>query len=87
MPKFYFQLLDGTGRDATESEFELEDLQGARLQARRALGEMADEGLPNDSADMMSVEILDAERIPLLELRLTFDEIHKPRTLARNDGN
>ena len=78
MPKFYFQLLDGTGQDAVESEFEFDNFEVARSQAKSALGEMAREGLPEDPSNMMSVEILDGDRNPLLEIRLTFDEIWKP---------
>jgi len=77
MPNFIFQLLDGTGRDAVEREAEFNDFQAARQEARRALGSLANDGLPEDPANMMSVEVLDADRNPLLEVRLTFDEIRK----------
>jgi hypothetical protein len=79
MPKFFFQLLDGSGQDAVESEFEFSNLHAARSEAKNALGEMARDGLPNDPANIMSVEIFAAERQPLLEVRLTYNEIRKPR--------
>jgi hypothetical protein len=71
MPKFVTQLLDATGADASEVEFDFESLADAKLETRAALGEMGRDGLPDDPMKMISAEIFDKDRNPLLELRPT----------------
>jgi hypothetical protein len=77
MPRYLFQLLDGTGADATELERECDTFEDARANAKIMLSDMVRSGLPEDSGNMMSVEIFDADKLPLVELRMTFDEIAK----------
>lgn len=77
MPTFIFQLLDGSGADATEIQHEIDTIDGARSEARTLLRELVAKEPCDEFGEMMSVEIFDAERRPILELRLTFDEISK----------
>lgn len=77
MPTFIFQLLDGSGTDATEIQHEIDTLDEARSEARTLLRELVAKGSRDEFGDMMSVDIFDAERRPVVELRLTFNEIAK----------
>jgi len=78
MPRYLFQLIDGSAADATEMDFEFDTFGAARSKAKTMLCEMVLKGLPEHTGDMMSVEIFDANKVPLLELRMTFDKIAKP---------
>lgn len=77
MPKFIFQLVDGTSSDATEIEHDFPSLDDAKREARQTLGEMAREGLPAKPLNMLSVEIFDANNSPLHEVRLLLEELEK----------
>ncbi|MFK0335610.1 hypothetical protein [Rhizobium sp. 2MFCol3.1] len=77
MPTFIFQLVDGSVGDVTEIQHEIDTLDEARSEGRTLLRELVAKGSPDEFADMMSIEIFDAERRPIVELRLTFDQIEK----------
>ncbi|OLP52480.1 hypothetical protein BJF92_02570 [Rhizobium rhizosphaerae] len=77
MALFYFRVLDRDGDAASESAHEFASLAEAKAEARRALGEMAADGLPGAPLNMMSVEVLDAEHRSLVELRLLVEEVPK----------
>lgn len=49
----------------------------ARAEARALLGKLAAHALSTRDVDMISVEIFDARKAPVSELRLTFEDIPK----------
>ncbi|WP_442981241.1 DUF6894 family protein [Rhizobium sp. S152] len=77
VPRYIFQLLDGTGADANEHAHDFDTFDDARSHAKTLLCEMVQNGLPDAPGAMMSVEIFGADKGPLTELRMTFDEIAK----------
>ncbi|OLP62390.1 hypothetical protein BJF93_23870 [Xaviernesmea oryzae] len=77
MALFYFRVLDKDGGGASESAHEFASLADAKAEARRALGEMAADGLPGEALNMMSVEVLDAQKQSLIEVRLLIEELPK----------
>lgn len=77
MPQFYFQLLDGLTSDVVEVIDDFASTEDAKKEARRTLAEMARESLTRGMPDMMSVEILDAARKPICEIRAVVEEIQK----------
>jgi hypothetical protein len=77
MPQFYFTTVAGDGTINSQIPAEFADTELAKLEARRILANLACDGLPRDPPDLMSVEIYDADRKPLFELRLALQEIVK----------
>ncbi|CAN7672809.1 hypothetical protein LJR030_002954 [Rhizobium sp. LjRoot30] len=79
MPNYYFRTLEQNGgREVHETAVDLPDEAAAIAEARIILGEMAGDGLPHSSINMMSVEVLDEHLQPLIEVRLTVEDIPKP---------
>ncbi len=79
MPKFFFQVIDRTGAEPTEFALEFPSLDDAKQEARRALAEMASEGLPAEPLNMLAVELFDENKVPITELRLLLEEVPKLR--------
>jgi hypothetical protein len=77
LPQFYFSTVAGDGTIQSQIPAEFDDTDFAKLEARRILANLASDGLPREPPDMMSVEIYDADRKPLFELRLVLQEIVK----------
>ncbi|KPH05830.1 hypothetical protein CO657_35725 (plasmid) [Rhizobium acidisoli] len=77
MAMFYFQLLDHEGVRPMEMAYEFDSTEAAIKEARRALSEMAAEGLPASDCKMLSIEVFDAQRNPIREIRLVLEEIDK----------
>ena len=77
MPTFYFQLLDHEGVRPTEIAYTFDSAGAAIEDARRALSEMAADGLPTGAYDMLSVEVFDELRNPIREIRLVLEEVDK----------
>ena len=77
MPQFYFTTVAGDGTIQSQIPGEFDDLELAKLEARRILANLASDGLPREPIDMISVEIYDADRRPLSEIRLALQEIVK----------
>jgi hypothetical protein len=77
MPQFFFTTVAGDGTIQSQIPAELETIDLARIEARRILANLASDGLPREPLDMMSVEIYDQDRKPLVEYRLALQEIIK----------
>ena len=77
MPKFFFQIIDRTSAEPIEVEHDFATAEEAKRQARTAMAEMARDGLPEEPLNMLTVEVFDAERKPIIELRLVLEEIPK----------
>jgi len=77
MATFYFQLLDHEGVRPTEMAYDFDTAEAAIDEARTALTEMAADGLPTSAYNMLSVEVFDAQRKPIREIRLVLEEIDK----------
>ncbi len=77
MARYYFTTLDKEGPTDSEVPFEFPDDDAAKEEGMRLLSGLASEHLPGPPMDMLSVEVLDAERRPLVELRLMLDIIPK----------
>lgn len=77
MPIFIFQTIDHRGDEPTEQIAECADIDAAKLEGRRLLADLATEGLPENAMGMLSVEVFDSEKRPIVEYRLLFEEIAK----------
>ncbi|MBW9118100.1 hypothetical protein JNB88_31290 [Rhizobium cauense] len=79
MPAYFFQIIDRAG-GPTESSFEFDSEEAAIEEARRALTEIAADGLPKGPLNMLSVEVFDEHKRPLREIRLILEEIDKAKS-------
>jgi hypothetical protein len=77
MPRYYFTLLDREGYAASELAYEFEDNEAAKNEALKILSEMAADGLPAAPMNMISVEVFDEHRRPVVETRLVLDVLSK----------
>ncbi len=76
MTKFHFRTTDLDAIWQDEQGYDFPDLPTALAQAKRLLGEMAIDGLPENSGGALKVELFNADRVSIatvaLELRITF---------------
>ena len=77
MPKYYFTLLDREGYAASEVAYEFHDNDAAKNEALKILSEMASDVLPSPPMNMISVEVFDEDRRPIVETRLVLDVLPK----------
>lgn len=78
MPLYYFRTLEQNGgQDVSETAVDYPNETAAIAAARNILAEMASDGLPDSSINLMSVEVLDELQQPLSEVRLTIEDIPK----------
>jgi hypothetical protein len=77
MPRYYFSSIDRDGVSPAERTFEFANDLEAAEEARKALAEMALDGLPGEPMNMLSVEVFDEARQPIVEVRLTLETIPK----------
>nr|WP_298096262.1 hypothetical protein [uncultured Shinella sp.] len=75
MERYYFKIQDQDGVLQPDRGFEFPDLARAKEEARTLLAEMAIDGLPNEPIDSISVELQDANRVPILTFRLVLEAI------------
>lgn len=75
MERFYFKIQDQDGVLQPDRGFEFSDLQSAKEEAKTLLAEMAVDGLPKKPVDSISVELQDANRVPILTFRLVLESI------------
>jgi hypothetical protein len=78
MPRYYFTSIDRDGATPAERTYEFANDVEATEEARKALAEMALDGLPEEPMNMLSVEVFDEARRPIIEVRLTMETIPKP---------
>lgn len=83
MPRYYFASIDRDGLIPPERTYEFANDVEAIAEARRALAEMALDGLPKEPMNMLSVEVFDEKRQPIMEVRLTLETIPKPQPEPR----
>jgi len=60
MPRFYFDLIDGTGMHRDEVGLDLPDLDAATQEARRALVEMIGDAISDGDPNELRMRIRDA---------------------------
>ena len=75
MGRFYFKIQDQDGVLQPDRGFDFADLEHAKCEARTLLAEMAIDGLPNEPIDSISVELQDANRVPVVTFRLVLEAI------------
>lgn len=75
MERYYFKIQDQDGVLQPDRGFEFADLEKAKDEARMLLAEMAIDGLPNEPVDSISVELQDANRVPVVTFRLVLEAI------------
>jgi hypothetical protein len=75
MERYYFKIQDQDGVLQPDRSFEFLDLQKAKDEAKTLLAEMAIDGLPNEPVDSISVELQDANRVPVVTFRLVLEAI------------
>jgi len=74
MPKFFFDIRDQHGSEYDEVGLDLPDLDAARTQARRALGEMMLDGIANSGKVAICVEIRDSAGAEIVEVVAASDD-------------
>jgi hypothetical protein len=72
MPRFYFDHRDGDRVSRDDSGLEFKTAEAAKEMAKRALGELAKDALPEDGDRELSIEVSDENHIHLFRLALTF---------------
>jgi hypothetical protein len=77
MTIYHFTIIVGTEVLEAETPKEFGSMDIARHEARALLGRLASAKLAIEDCEMISVEILDVNKVPLTELRLAFQEIAK----------
>ncbi|MBB1248840.1 MULTISPECIES: DUF6894 family protein [unclassified Rhizobium] len=77
MPKYFFSVLDRDGASPAEKAYEFDNDSQAVEEGRKALAEMALDGLPGEPLNMIAVEVFDEIRRPIVEIRLTLEFIPK----------
>ncbi len=75
MGRFYFKIQDQDGVLQPDRDFDFVDLEQAKGEARTLLAEMAIDGLSNEPIDSISVELQDANRVPIVTFRLVLESI------------
>ena len=75
MPGFHFRIVDRDGVFSTEQAFEFDSAEAACRHAKTVLAEMALDGLPGEPVNTYSVQVLDARRSPIFEIRLMVETI------------
>ena len=73
MPRYYFDIQDDDLFTPDHDGAELDDIEAARDEAARTLGEIARDVLPGALRRVLKVEIKDAAKELLLEARLVFE--------------
>ncbi|RFZ88408.1 hypothetical protein D0Y60_04255 [Shinella sp. WSJ-2] len=75
MERYYFKIQDQDGVLQPDRGFEFVDIEKAKEEARTLLAEMAVDGLPSEPVDSISVELQDANRVPIVTFRLVLEAI------------
>lgn len=75
MGLYYFKIQDQDGVLQPDRGFEFPDLDRAKEEAKMLLAEIAVDGLPKEPIDSISVELQDANRVPILTFRLVLEAI------------
>ncbi|WP_337181008.1 hypothetical protein [Shinella sp.] len=75
MERYYFKIQDQDGGLQPDRGFDFPNLERAKEQARTLLAEMALDGLPKEPIDSIAVELQDANRVPILTMRLVLEAI------------
>lgn len=75
MPGFHFRIVDRDGIFSTEQAYQFESADAACRHAKTVLAEMALDGLPGEPVNAYSVQVLDARRHVIYEVRLKVEII------------
>jgi hypothetical protein len=76
MPRFFFDITDGTQTTLDRLGVDLEDPAKARVEATRTLSEIASQELPNDGpARTFKISVSDEQGKVLFEVKLDFSTI------------
>lgn len=75
MPGFHFRIVDRDGIFSTEQAYQFENADAACRHAKTVLAEMALDGLPGEPVNAYSVQVLDAQRHAIYEVRLKVEII------------
>ena len=70
MAAFYFNVIDNDGTIPADDPFDFPDLIAAIRQAKIVLAEMALDGLPEDPIKALEIEVLNADRRPVVKMTL-----------------
>jgi hypothetical protein len=73
MPLFYFDVRDGQKLIRDDDGLEFPNIEAARDEATRALGELARDVLPGRAVREMAIEVRDEVKDPLLRTVLRFE--------------
>ena len=68
MAAFYFKVIDNDGTIPADDPFDFPDLIAAIRQAKIVLAEMALDGLPEDPIKALEIEVLNADRRPVVKM-------------------
>jgi uncharacterized protein DUF6894 len=74
MPRYYFDVQDNGSSSIDETGHEFASVNEARLEAAKALGEIARDILPGLSVRQISIEVRD-DRGPVLSASLRFEVV------------
>lgn len=89
MPKFFFDIIDGETVTSDQIGLELEDDNVARIEATKALSEIAGQELPGDGPHRhFGIIVRDHQGAMLFEVQLTFSTVEgKESASGGKDGS
>lgn len=70
MAAFYFKVIDNDGTIPADDAFDFPDLLCAISQAKIVLAEMALDGLPQHPLNALEIEVLNADHLPVVRMKL-----------------
>ena len=73
MPRFYFDVRDGTTFVPDEEGIEFPGINEARNDASKSLGEMIKDAMPNGLHHDMAIEVRGEDKGPLFKVQITFE--------------
>jgi hypothetical protein len=73
MPRYYFDIRDDDKVYPDEDGLEFDDIEDIKIEAARALTEIARDVIPGALRRVLAIEVRDGGKCPLLEARLVFE--------------
>lgn len=78
MPAFIFSVVDQSGPEPVEMQYDFPDAERAKAEAKAVLEEMAADGLPDINANLIGVKVFDTGRNLIADYSLILNKVDDP---------